>query len=620
MRSLQIDRLFQLLRYHKPSQLMWRGRGIVQQRWQRRFPRVYQPSTGPVAFTGQSGLLLKKLHRRRLGLWPLRQTPESLAGMAKGKFTFLNEPHSLSLGVDRSSPAKPGDAFDNRLDWQPNAPRLWRFHLQYHESILELADEVGGDAAWQMIESWLDFPSNQTPYLDADAWHPFCLSVRLPNWLMLAATEEVPSEIDKRFWQSVSEQVNWLWQNPEWDLGGNHLLENLRTLAIADATLTGDICIDRGKLYRWIDQEIESQLLASGEHYERTPTYHALMLLAMIEIADSAEAIGVPCNASSAATKMASFLESILLPDDQIPLFGDSVFTETPTPRTLINDALEPSEPSKTPSHSDYWVHQSEDGQSQLIVDLGNTACDHLPAHAHADLLTFEAAAFGKRFLVDTGTFDYEESSERIHCRSTHSHNTLRIDEQNHCDVWSRFRMGRRGHVNTRIAGSSDTHAWCLAKHDAYRFLGIANSCRLIVADRRRGNGFAWLVADWFESDESHQLSSPLHIGPEFKLDQTDPELACLRLASDESQSIYLRSSTPIHLSKNEYFPDFGVRVPIDRLEQSSVSKGQQPIVWYLSTTAHEPLPKVKVSVQDCTVHWCDDSSGSLIIPNCQIT
>ena len=609
---MKVDRLFQLLRYHHGSQLIWRGRSLLRQQWQRRFPGVYRSRVGPVSLNAGAGMLLAKLRQRRQGLWPLRQTSASLRAMAQGEFRFLNQTFSLGTTFEE------GD-FAKHLNWQPEVPRLWRFHLHYHESLLELAGEVGPDAAWAMVQSWLDFPSNQTPHLDADAWHPFCLSMRLPHWLMLAATDGVPVEIDDSFWQSLSEQVDWLWRHPEWDLGGNHLLENLRTLAIADATLTGDNPIDRRQLYRWIDREIDTQLLPSGEHYERTPTYHALMLLALIEIADSAETVGVTCRASQGAQRMAQWLETILHPDDQIPLFGDSVLGETPSPRVLIREATALEKGHRSTSHSamadsDYWVCSSTDGQNRLIVDLGDTGCDHLPAHAHADLLTLEASALGQRLFVDTGTFDYEDTPERSHSRSTAAHNTACIDQISHCDQWSRFRMGRRGHVIGRKTGESDTHTWCLAAHDAYRHLGIPRVYRLVIAENRSASGLNWSVADWFEGKGEHRISSPLHVGPAFKVVQGDADSTWTRLTTEDSHNVFVKSLTPTKLSSCDYFPDFGVRIPLDRLMQSISTSERNPLIWYISTTQNAPLPRLKVTGEHCAVTWTTDVTEPLFI------
>ncbi len=627
MIATKLGRLFQLLKYHQSAQLARRFRGVVGNQMRRQLPIRYRPKTGPVWLrevgakdSNESRALLSRLRRRRRTLWPHRQTPNSLRAILNGEFRFLNQTRSLTVLEDGPSSSDSVNSEWMNLNWQIEAPRLWRFHLHYHEWLLDLADEAGDAAAWRLVQSWLNFPSHQSPCIDADAWHPYCLSVRLPSWLMLAASSDIPPVLADKFWQSISEQVHWLWQHIEWDLGGNHLIENLRTLAIADATLGGDIRIDRSELYRWIDREIDTQVLDSGEHVERTPTYHALMLLAIIEIADSCHSVNVQCQAPDAAKSMAEFLASILHPDQQIPLFGDSVFDETPSPRRMIdeilNDPIGSSRNSEAPKRNlDYWVWTSPDQANRLIFDSGNAGCDHLPAHAHADLLTFEASAFNERLIVDTGTFDYEDTPERHHCRSTLSHNTSRIDNQSHCDVWSRFRMGRRGHVLGRQVGLSSTHAWCLAAHDAYRHLGIAKTYRLIVADRRRLNGFCWLIVDWFDSDKLHTISSPLHIGSSFDLGKIGEMFSIFLSRTTEPRSVFVKTSQPTILSACDHYPNFGVRVPIHRLEQTLFTDGSTPLIWSICSNGYGSIPAVEVSARQCIVRWQGESLESLTIP-----
>ena len=104
-----------------------------------------------------------------------------------------------------------------------------------------------------------------------------------------------------------------------------------------------------------------------------------------------------------------------------------------------------------------------------LIWDAGQFAPDHLPAHGHSDLLGFEASLGGKLFLVDTGTFEYNEGPVRDAVRATSSHNCMEIDGLNQCDVYSRFRLGHRGRVDGFRFGDYRNFCWATASHNAYR-------------------------------------------------------------------------------------------------------------------------------------------------------
>lgn len=581
---------------------MYRGQNVLKQRLRRYYRPKYLPRTQAVWIDQDAKPMLGNLRRRRQQLWPNRQDAVSLSAMTRGRFCFLNQT------IDLAADSKAGFY---GLNWQPNAPRLWRFHLHYHESLLELAGQAGANVAWQMVESWLADDENQSPYSDPDAWHPFCISMRLPNWLMLAGTEEVPDSFQQPFWDSVSRQLDWLWRNPEWDLGGNHLLENLRTLAVADAVLGGDVRIDRRRLYRWINREIVKQVLPTGEHFERTPTYHALMLLALIEIGNAAEFVGESCLAENAVESMASFLQRILQPDGNVPLFGDSVIAETPDPQVLILESgsgLMETDLPRNHRREDYWLWRSTDGtsisQHCLIFDVGNAACDHLPAHAHADLLCISASVFNERLLVDTGTFDYEDTPQRRHCRSTFAHNTASVDQRNQFDLWSRFRMGRRGHVRGKAMGSGDGFEWCLAWHDGYADTGVTKVFRLVISKEANGSHFYWLIADWIDSADIHHVSSPLHIGPAFQVATIDTTQSVCRSVRQLGGQIFVRSSATTTLGRSDYYPDFGHRISVDRIEQSATLASQQPLVWTLSSEQHNEIPEVRPTSDLCEISW----------------
>ena len=79
-----------------------------------------------------------------------------------------------------------------------------------------------------------------------------------------------------------------------------------------------------------------------------------------------------------------------------------------------------------------------------LVCDVAPIGPDHLPAHAHADTLSFELSFKGRRVFVNSGTSEYGLSAERQRQRGTAAHNTLVLDEENSSEVWAGFRVARR--------------------------------------------------------------------------------------------------------------------------------------------------------------------------------
>ena len=191
--STQLGRVRELIRYHRASQFARRLVSVVKTRLLSRLPRQYRPRASTCQLKTPAIPVLQAMFQRRLGLWPSRACSQHLNAMTEGEFCFLNETRDLRC---QQSGVPLG------VNWRPDSNRLWRFHLQSQEHLTELAGAGHTTAAWNIIQSWLATPAHQTPFADADAWHPFCISRRLPVWLTLAATHPPDPSIAEQFWKS----------------------------------------------------------------------------------------------------------------------------------------------------------------------------------------------------------------------------------------------------------------------------------------------------------------------------------------------------------------------------------------------------------------------------------
>lgn len=255
---------------------------------------------------------------------------------------------------------------------------------------------------------------------------------------------------------------------------------------------------------------------------------------------------------------MGDFLGAILHPDGQVPLFGDSSRDFMPSPAAVFQ-RLGRRLPDLCPANAvsqvvgDYWIYRERD--KFLIFDAGAVGPDHLPAHAHADLLTVEASWAGRRLLVDAGVADYEDSPDRAYCRGTAAHNTLQIDGQNQCDVWSRFRMGRRGWPGKLHAGKTGLFHWAWCIHNAYRHLGVPIVGRLIAC----AEGGSWVIVDWAEGVGTHSLISRLKLAPEWQIDHADDQGIRLRHGETELLIAVASGDAACQLEEARCFSNFGI-------------------------------------------------------------
>jgi uncharacterized heparinase superfamily protein len=611
MPYLLVPRCWYVLRYHRPSQLAMRLVRLARTRLARLLPgRCSARTPSPLPEPRDDGTFLELL-KARLAARPDDEAAQRARQILEGRFRFLHDERTLS----------------DPVDWRPageGVSRLWRFQLHSQQFLLALArqaladrDPKWSERAWQLIEQWIAGNPLGDQRSWSDAWHPFCISLRLPVWMLLWAAFPPVGRRRQSVHESMALQADFLRRNLEWDLRGNHLLENARTLVLCGTFFQGP------EAARWLHQgarimehELGDQLLASGEHFERSPMYHAIMLEAVVEAGEAARRVmpSLSSVCAGAALKMATFLDAILHPDEQIPLFGDSCVGDAPLPGPLIARARasviagrceqdpapvgampvqfaprdsDPSDPELAAARTgvrtvgDYWVYRR--GGDFLVFDAGRVGADHLPAHAHADLLGLEASVAGRRFFVDSGVFDYGDGEMRRYCRSTAAHNAVEIDGLDQCDMWSRFRMGYRGWPSRLVRGQADGFDWASATHNAYRRLGVPVVGRWVGC---RAGG-PWFVVDWAEGNGKHQLVSRLHLHPDVQAEQI--ELDRIRICR-EGLALNLQTLTPGTLSLKDgwYCPEFGQRQPNRVVEWAAA--GPLPVTcgWVLTWPGRE--------------------------------
>ena len=597
----QLSRWFHTLRYHRPEQLARRAVSIARQRWP-----VARRTTGGDADSSvrcESPELLAVANRVAKLL--AETNADSAVDASSGRLRFLNG--EVRLG----SP----------IDWtRGSVSRLWRFHLHYHEWLFGLpVDETNGEfrrqeAAWSVIEEWTSrFPGPNAADA-ADAWHPFCISRRVPVWISLWAMSPPPADFADDLADSLHAQAAHLEHRLEKDLGGNHLLENARGLAFAGAFFSGrDGERWRTTAMKIVRSQVDEQVLPHGEHFERSPMYHSQMLCLFADLRDlyrgSDPAFSDEC--SDVVDRMSSFLRAIVHPDGEIPLLGDSCLGETP-PAGSVPVRCEPAsnETGETASLrqggrrvGDYWTFR--EGDDFLLFDAGPVGPDHLPAHAHADLLNIEASVGSQRLFVDSGVHDYEAGEMRKYCRSTAAHNVLEVDGENQCDVWSRFRMGRRGWPSGLATGCEHELLWAAASHNAYRNLGVSRVARWVGCRR----GGTWVIVDWTDGRGTHWLVNRLHLHPDTHAEQTAEDHFELEIAGRHISVVALGGGRA-GISRGWYCPEFGRRHRTQVLESST---GQE------SPTAMGWLIKLHHSSAGAELDWDADAGPILSLANSRL-
>lgn len=616
-----------IVRYHRAGQLAMRVVNRVRLAGLRRGGgrRYEESSTSVPALRGKCDF--GALFAWKAAARDQRRSSRNAQAILDGRFRFLNTELTLPSPVDW------------RLVGRPEASLLWRFHLHYQEYLLDLANQGArtGQPAWfqrarRLVEEWIQRNPPGDARVYQDAWRPYCISRRLPSWIGLWTMW--PSAVDwdessrRRVLRSLVSQTRFLEEHLEWDLRGNHLFENAAALIVAGAFFEGpeaDRWMRRG--VEILDGELAEQVLPHGEHFERSPMYHAMMLETLLNVRDLGEQLGVESAGAwrDTAKNMATFLQNIVGPDGGVPLLGDTSLEDTPRVVTLFERTAQrrrgqggESVPAEVPSDDrptaaqvlgDYWIFR--DGKDFLLFDAGPVGPDHLPAHAHADLLTFEASVAGKRLFVDSGVFNYDDDAMRRYCRSTAAHNVVQLDGQDQCDIWSRFRMGRRGWPTPLQSGREGGFHWARSTHNAYRRLGTDVVGRW-MACRESG---PWFCVDWTRGRVVHEVISRLHFHPNVNLSQTADDQVRLEL---DGVRLLLRYLTPGRLDfvAGWYCPSFGEKQETTVLQWTPRASASTVMAWSLRRESLDGAAVLRTDARgDLLLEWTTPSESVVLRP-----
>ncbi|MBF0166078.1 MAG: heparinase II/III family protein [Alphaproteobacteria bacterium] len=447
--------------------------------------------------------LLRRLQRPFLKLalgtdeMPVRFPQDSWPGdsenglrVANGEICLLNRTHRLAVPID----------------WYPcHQSALWRFTLHYFEWLGDLKAVGRPDVARNLVADWIY--QNTSPR--AEAWHPYPLSLRLFSWLRFAPflLEGADAHFRTLFLSSLNQHARQLPKLIEFDVGGNHLVKNLKALIAASVCLPS---MTAG-LDTWLDKlrvQLEEQILPDGFHYERSPSYHLQVLIDLIDLSDVL--ITPPAWLSESIRRMLPALATMRHPDGGLALFNDGDVGD-PFLLNALDARFGKIDPLSLLPDAGYARLEAAD--MVVIFDAGLCCPDHLTAHAHADTLSFEMSVGKERVIVNSGTYAYQDKKWRNHFRGTAAHSTIMVNNENSAEVFGVFRLGRRPR-KVELFKDGD---WITGRHDGYRHLGITVERRLRLTEKGlEGRDCilgTFLPFTSFFHSPCNTRQEPLHIG-----------------------------------------------------------------------------------------------------------
>lgn len=544
---VNLGRYYHTLRYVRPLQVYGRLADALQT------PTIDRSPAPPL--------------RERQGAW-IEAASRAPRMTGPYHFRFLNVERELSW---------PGGWNDGA------ASRLWLYNLHYFEDLLAHDAPARRDWHRALVDEWI----HDNPPGEGVGWEPFPTSLRVANWIKWDIATAALGDAARH---SLAVQTRYLRERIEYRLLGNHLLANAKALVFAGLYFAGDEAHD------WLttglsilSRELPQQVLRDGGHFELSPMYHSLVLEDLLDLVNLARIYprawpslfaGAPLTWKTLAATMGDWLAVMTLPDGQIALASDAAQAVAATPDALAAYAARlglptPSRPRAGATHllDSGYVRLARDA-AVAILDVGEIGPDYLPGHGHADVLGFELALYGERFIVDTGTsVYYGNAKQRSFERSTAAHNTIAIDGHDSSEVWGVFRVARRAHpLGLRIEEDAGRMSVSCA-HDGYQRLPEP------VTHRR-----AWTLADGsltIDDDLQGKFGvavSRLHLHPQVDVSRFAADKS---LAMSAGQPVNYEAAAGARLEPSTYHPEFGLGIPAHRIVLETSQPGlRQRLSW----------------------------------------
>lgn len=362
------------------------------------------------------------------------------------RFTFV--------GVSQTLPEK--------IQWRKNPTKdfVWLFNLNRQEWLWDLvaayfltSDEKYARDFELILSDW--FPQNPMMKWKNESdpvWRLIDSSLRLTaSWLdaltVFFPGDAISADLKWKMLASIHDHAQFLmhFRSP----GRNHLMQETFGLMAAAAVLPefkmSPRWLEVAKLR--LDRVLTDEIYPDGGYNELSTFYHRFVIRILQQVADFAETNGVKLTDLfyERLETMYEFLMYLAWPDGAMPAMNDGfhaknmrVLYETPAKTyerpdfeffaSQGKEGTEPPERSIGFPYSGIYVMRSDwsSDARYMIVDAGLFGS----SHGHEDKLSFELFAFGKPFIIESGTYTYVYNRWHQYFESSFAHNTIVVDNR----------------------------------------------------------------------------------------------------------------------------------------------------------------------------------------------
>lgn len=176
---------------------------------------------------------------------------------------------------------------------------------------------------------------------------------------------------------------------------------------------------------------------------------------------------------------------------------------------------------------SGYFIFNTEN--TKAIVDIGQLGYLSIAAHAHADTFSFNLNYKNKEFLVDTGTFTYNENeSWRNHFRGTSAHNTVVVDKKNQSEIGGNFMWLKKADVSLEAVKSSLVKDYIKASHNGFIKQGSNVKHTREILFNKPDKFFIFDTIEVLDNKE-HKIDIYWHFHPECRVEKDNNTVSVCR-------------------------------------------------------------------------------------------
>jgi len=451
------------------------------------------------------------------------------------------------------------------VDWVfEGRSKLWRYNLHYFDYLgwPDLRD--ARKAA--LVDSWIA----GNPEGHGDGWEAYTTSLRVVNWIKWFWMRP---DLSRASTESLARQVAWLESNVEWHLLANHVFKNAKALVFGGAFFggrQGDQLLAEG-LDLMLGQ-CREQILTDGGHYERSVMYHAIVLEDLLDVVQllrlnpSLAPMPIASELQRTASNAFHYFEDVLAADGEMPLFNDAALGVTPPAPTITSygrQVLGMEDGADRAAQGPLRVCKADtgyfgyrNGGESLLIDCGPGGPDYQPGHTHADTLGYELCLDGRRIVVDSGTYDYENTPLRHYLRSTAAHNTVVVDGESQSEVWGAFRVARRARpLYAELSLLVDGNLTFCGAHDGYHRLSghVVHERHITVRV-----GQSWDIRDCITGTGVHLVESYIHLHPECRVERVAAQEYLVLVDLKPVVRIVVASAAEVAEERGVYCPRFG--------------------------------------------------------------